>query len=263
MSFFYFPHSCSCSLWSVAAISVNRYVAICHRIHYPRIYNRYTMMIIIPSMWTICFCIDLPNLLGWGAHGFDARIMLCTYDYMKSYSYTVFFVICGFLIPLVAVLFSYTKIFLYARGVKKAMEKVTKEDGNKEMRNGIKDADRKLLRSVMTIMVVFFTMWAPYSAVVFLDFQGAWPRALYVFTVVLAHLNSCINSILYAATNRLFRQGYRRVVQLTCCMICYQLKILHKTEDVVHNSHTDNPETVSQRVSKSDVMHSSSNKNVK
>ncbi|PIK48217.1 putative melatonin receptor type 1C [Apostichopus japonicus] len=236
--------SCSCSLWSVAAISLNRYVAICHRLYYPRIFNRYTMMAIIPLMWTICFCIDMPNLFGWGAHSFDARVMLCTYDYMKSYSYTIFFIITGFLIPLVAVIFSYT-IFRYARAIKKDVERISKQDGQPK---GIKDSDRRLLRSIMIIMVVFFTMWSPYSVVVFFDYQGQWPRALYVFTVVLAHLNSCVNSILYAATNKMFRKGYAQFLKVTLCMICYQLG--SKSLDHDNFSSSTGSSTVSARVLK-------------
>ena len=43
--------TCLCSLWSMCAISLNRYIAICHRVSYPRIYNRVTVLCYVALMW--------------------------------------------------------------------------------------------------------------------------------------------------------------------------------------------------------------------
>ncbi|XP_072029375.1 melatonin receptor type 1B-B-like [Amphiura filiformis] len=214
--------SCSCSMWSIASISVNRYICICHRFFYPSVYNKKTVIFMIAGLWTTCFLIDLPNLLGWGDHGFDPKIMLCTYDYTKAYSYTFFFIVTGFGIPLAAITFSYTNILKFAMATKRELRNITNKDDDKKTRV-IDSSDLRLLKSILTILVVFLIMWSPYAIIVVFDKNATWSRGVYVVAVILAHLNSSINSILYAATNKNFREGYWHLLSMffcSCCRIC-------------------------------------------
>lgn len=178
------------------------------------------MMVIIPSLWGACFLIDLPNLLGWGRHSFDAKAMLCTYDYTYSYSYTVFFVGIGFILPLSVLVISYAKIFAYARTVMKEMNDMMTQ----QTRQAIRSTDKKLLKTVLIVVVAFFTVWAPYTVISFFDPRGTWPRPVYVGAILCMHSSSCINSILYATTNEVFRKGYVNFLKVTCCLMCCKLK---------------------------------------
>ncbi|XP_063967503.1 melatonin receptor type 1B-B-like [Lytechinus pictus] len=212
--------SCSCSLWSIASIGVNRYIAIVHRNIYRDIFNKRTLPFLLITLWSICFFIDLPNLTGWGAHTFDPKLMLCTYNYAESYSYTFFFIVVGFGIPLVALIYSYARIVMYARATKAEVAAISKSDNSKSSvtNQAIRNNDLRLLRSVLTIVVVFFIMWTPYATIVVFDRYATWSRTPHVIAVVMAHMNSCINSIIYGATNKNFRQAYGRllVTLFTC-----------------------------------------------
>ncbi|XP_033640794.1 melatonin receptor type 1B-B-like [Asterias rubens] len=219
--------SCACSMWNIAHISFNRYVRICHHTVYPKIYNVQTVPFIVAGTWLICFCIDLPNLLGWGAHNFDARIMMCTYDYKESYTYTVFFVSLGFGVPLLVTSFSYVRIIFIVKRAESNARRSAEDDvqtvtgnvqwassvkGTTNKRNKLRNTDIRLLRSVFTIWVVFTVMWSPYALTVLGDVYHVWSRNIYVVAVILAHTNSSINGILYAATNRHFREGYTYLI---------------------------------------------------
>ena len=76
----------------------------------------------------------------------------------------------------------------------------------------IRSHDRRLLRSVFVIVVVFLVMWSPYSVIFIFDRYATWPRTLYVVSILMAHLNSSINSIIYGATNKNFREAYSRIL---------------------------------------------------
>nr|XP_054770794.1 melatonin receptor type 1A-like [Lytechinus pictus] len=214
------PFLCSCSLWSIASIGVNRYIAIVHRNIYRDIFNKRTLPFLLITLWSICFFIDLPNLTGWGAHTFDPKLMLCTYNYAESYSYTFFFIVVGFGIPLAALIYSYARIVMYARATKAEVAAISKSDNSKSSvaNQAIRNNDLRLLRSVLTIVVVFFIMWTPYATIVVFDRYATWSRTPHVIAVVMAHMNSCINSIIYGATNKNFRQAYGRllVTLFTC-----------------------------------------------
>ena len=219
--------SCACSMWNIAHISFNRYVRICHHTVYPKIYNVQTVPFIVAGTWLICFCIDLPNLLGWGAHNFDARIMMCTYDYKESYTYTVFFVSLGFGVPLLVTSFSYVRIIFIVKRAESNARRSAEDDvqtvtgnvqwassvkGTTNKRNKLRNTDIRLLRSVFTIWVVFIVMWSPYAIAILGDVHRVWPRTVYVVAAIVVHTNSSINGILYAATNRHFREGYSYLI---------------------------------------------------
>ena len=201
-------YRCSCSLWSIAAISVNRYISICHRLLYPSIYNRHTIPFIIAAIWIICFFIDLPNLIGWGRHSYDPRLMQCTYDFTYKYSYTVFFIGFGFGVPLSVSIFSYIKIIKYAQESSNTLRKIANTGGASIPARRLRKTDKKLIKSVLIILVMFVIMWLPHAIIVLGDYNAQWPRVFHVIGAALAHANSSTNSFIYAASNKTFRKGY-------------------------------------------------------
>ncbi|PIK55943.1 putative melatonin receptor type 1C [Apostichopus japonicus] len=209
--------ACSCSCWSIASISVNRYVSICHRLVYPYIYNTRTVPFIVLFVWLICFLIDFPNIVDWGRHAYDPRLMMCTYDFTYRYSYTLFFIGVGFCVPLAVNIYCYTRIILFAHNSKSTIMKMsaTSTKRSKMMaRRQLQNSDRRLLRSVLIILCVFVLMWLPHAVMVVGDYYVRWPRILHVIGAALAHGKRSINSIIYAASNRTFREGYIMVLRL-------------------------------------------------
>ena len=69
---------------------------------------------------------------------------------------------------------------------------------------------------------MFMTMWTPYATIVLFDFSGSWPQWFFVLSIALAHTNSSINSVLYAATNKNFREGYIILIKRVLCCIAKQ-----------------------------------------
>ena len=52
------------------------------------------------------------------------------------------------------------------------------------------------------------------------DFQDRYSRSVHLFTVLVAHLNSALNPVLYAVSNPLFRRGYKNFTHRICsCLI--------------------------------------------
>ena len=207
--------TCVCSVWSIASISVNRYTKICHHFIYHKVYNQRTVGFIVGGVWFCSFLVDLPNIIGgWGNHGFDSKLMMCTYDHRGSdYGSTIFFVAVGYGLPWIVTVYAYLYIFSFVRDKRKAVER-SQQGGKKELNKmGISNTDLSLLRSTFTIFVLFFVMWAPYTLIVLCDAAHAWPNEVYVVAGFFAHTNSSINSIMYAVTNKNFREGYMRILR--------------------------------------------------
>ena len=267
--------SCVCSLWTIAAISVNRYTLLCKRHLYPKIFTNQKTILISICLWALAFLLDLPNFLEWGDHSFDMKTMACSYDRLASYSYTVFFITMFVTVPLITVCVCNINIFVVflksRKRVRAGMKKVPESTiaartidvglqsdcGRKKVppipqetrpnpssndtpstqhiENDRSQSSKKpkqvsfllktdnsgtnvrrinlskefrLAKTLFVIFTVFCICWSPYALLCLIDPNDQVDKLVYVVTVQMAHSSSCLNSILYAAMNKSFRDGY-------------------------------------------------------
>lgn len=205
---------CACSIWSIVSVSINRYIAICHRLTYPNIYNKRTVPLMVAGLWVLAFTVDMPIFLGWGEHIFDNRSNVCVYDYSHSIGYTIYVVILAFVAPLSTLCYSYLRIYKYARESSHQMRALADNRFAKQRYNGINSVDRRLLQTVALICVAFVVMWSLYSIVVIFDL-GEYPW-LFVTATFLGFLSSSVNFIIYA-TNDTFRDAYAEILRTIFC----------------------------------------------
>ena len=102
-----------------------------------------------------------------------------------------------------------------ASDVKIPPAKVTPDNPNKTApkRKPIKDKEYlKLARTLFIIFVIFAFCWVPYAIIVVVDHENTFPREIHIFTILFAHTNSSLNSIIYGLTNKHFRRGYLKVI---------------------------------------------------
>ena len=207
---------CTCSISSIASVSLNRYVAICHRLTYPKIYSKRTVPFMVAGLWVYSFLVDLPNYLGWNEHIFDWRTYTCIYDYTYNLYYTRYFLaFFGFGLPLCILCFSYFSVYCKVFKSTRRMRRHADDTLSKQRFSGIDSADKRLLKTLAVICITFLSMWGPYVVTVQLD-QGHrfW---IFVPAISLTFLNSSVNFMIYA-TNETFREAYVRIIK---SIICY------------------------------------------
>lgn len=83
------------------------------------------------------------------------------------------------------------------------MEKLQRRKAQRAFKNDI-----KLARTLLIVFIVFCFSWAPYALICMIDRYDKAPHSAYYFSVLFAHASSSTNSILYAVTNKSFRNGY-------------------------------------------------------
>lgn len=83
------------------------------------------------------------------------------------------------------------------------------DEKNNKKQYKIRVTDRRLLRTIMMLVIFFSLMWAPFSLIVVIDRDTTFPALVYILAASLSHTNSSINWLLYCATNKNFREGYR------------------------------------------------------
>ncbi|XP_072037661.1 melatonin receptor type 1C-like [Amphiura filiformis] len=233
--------ACLSSVMNIAAISINRYVKICHFKYYDKIYNRRTVPGMVIFVWIFCFCLDLPNFFRWGSHDFSPKFMLCSYDHRYgAFSYTLFFFLGGFCLPWNISGLAYLKIFLFTReSNKKLRESMSNSAGGNSKPVGINEL--RILRSTVTIWAVFLIMWIPYAFAILLDTGYHWPNGVYSFASMMAHFNSSINCILYAITSKHFREAYWSL--LTCRWLVVGAKVGAENSSIQQSKSMDTNST--------------------
>ena len=213
----------------------------CVLCRYHRIYTPgFKVAAMLAGLWIGCFFLDVPALLGWGNHAYDPKVMFCTFNYTASLSYTIFLVLVGVGIPILLVSYCYTRILLFVRASRRTLRRLSQSQGANDQfvslgrsKRGVKRRDMTLLRTVVTLWVVFLIMWAPYTVYVLFDTRNTWNRTVYVLFVNLCHANSSINCVIYAATNPTFRRGY---VAFLRCLACRKGATVAETQHHSRNA---------------------------
>ncbi|XP_064621102.1 melatonin receptor type 1B-B-like [Lineus longissimus] len=210
--------ACFCSLLSIGAISLNRYIHICHHNNYAAIYTKRNTILMCLGLWVLSFMLEMPNFFGWGDHVYDQKTLNCVWDRSADFSYTMFFSCAGVLFPLVIISVCYYKIYacvvrsksrVAAASAAAASQVKNDFDRTKDKRESI-----RLSRTLFVIFVVFAVCWSPYAIIVAADINDAWPREVHLYSILLAHSNSSLNSLVYGITNRQFRRGYRKFLRM-------------------------------------------------
>lgn len=199
-------------MWNIAAIAINRCICITYNNTYLTWYTlrRTVFYSVIP--WIVCMLLEMPNYIGWGGHGFDHKAMMCIYG-RTTYSYTLFFVLVVILPPLLVVCFCYIRIFLYVLRIRKELDKFKKKPTSMErMKNPLSASEILLARSLFIVFATFLVCWGPYASLTLIDIYNTYPKTAYVIAVQMAHLNSSLNALIYGATNKNFRDGYKQVL---------------------------------------------------
>ncbi|KAL8614892.1 hypothetical protein ACOMHN_042850 [Nucella lapillus] len=107
------------STLTLAAISLDRYLAVLAPLRYTLRVTPRRCAAVIAAIWAASVAVSLPPLLGWSRFKFHASQLICTVAWdsprRADRGYTLFLVTLTFLLPLGAMLWTYARIFRAAR----------------------------------------------------------------------------------------------------------------------------------------------------
>lgn len=105
------------SLFTILAITINRYVMIVHPRIYPRIYRRKYLALMIAGSWMLSFGALIPTWSGvWGYFGLDIPLGSCSIlKDANGNSPKEFLFIVAFALPCIFIVICYARIFYIVR----------------------------------------------------------------------------------------------------------------------------------------------------
>ncbi|XP_023234234.1 protein trapped in endoderm-1-like [Centruroides sculpturatus] len=222
------------SLFTVIAITINRYVIIVHSKSYDKIYTKTTIAAIIICIWIGSFLLLTPTALGvWGEFGFSYEVSLCTILEKNGKSPKRFLYAFAFLFPSLVFIYCYTRIFLTVRkserqvrsdygSVRKEMEKKSfwkklfcfrdneeetdlSVEGRKKKKKLTKDL--RLLRMILVIFIIFLISYTPIVFVKLFKKEKDLP-VLAMFAYLGIYSTAIVNPIIYVLMSKEYRKAY-------------------------------------------------------
>ena len=207
---------CLCfTIVDLALIAVNRYHKVLYPLHtYQVIYSTRNVAIMLTTAWLYCFLVVvIPPSIGIGALGYSFDLKTCAADESNPGNkfYTMLSTALIFPIPLITLIFCYTKIFIFVRAHQKHITLQRRKSSFKDQIEHDPTKPRKpdpqtvqITKNLLYVVVAFVVCFVPYSlavAVPPLHVARHWAGLLVMF-------NSSINPIIYGLKHPHFKQVF-------------------------------------------------------
>ena len=212
----------ACSLLNITALAIIRYFAVVHPLHHQNIVNRKTVLTSITFIWAISVHYAIIPLLGWQDR------------YFQIYLYSF-----GCILPTLAFLLAYCKVYLAIREHTKCVENLTSGRNNQlGLRNAIR-REKAASKTVLLVLVIFVICWVPFLAIDFAMVQCARCRdkrfhLVRDIALTMVYFSSGVNPLVYAWRVKSFRRAFVQVTGLSQNhMITRRRALFYSTENKV------------------------------
>ncbi|XP_055525569.1 RYamide receptor-like [Wyeomyia smithii] len=218
------------SAYTMIAISADRYVAIMYPFR-PRVTKKFAKLL-ISCVWIGALLTAAPipvfSTLIQPTEWYDqCDLSICTEvwpndDSDRNYSITL--ITLQFLLPLIVLVFTYSRIACKVWAKNPPGESVKQRDQR------ILRSKRKMIKMMITVVLVFTVCWLPFNIFMLIPLDPEWRLLPYLWFLFhwLAMSHSCYNPIIYCYMNEKFRKGFVHLVhpgsagQSCCCCCCKQ-----------------------------------------
>ncbi|XP_051259318.1 trace amine-associated receptor 13c-like [Dicentrarchus labrax] len=203
------------SVGSMVIISVDRYVAICHPLHYSTKVTRKRVIVCICLCWTWPPIIQGLNLND--ALEQPGRYNSCVGECIVFINYIVGLVdlIFSFIVPITVIVVLYMRVFVVAVSQARAMRShIAAVTLQKSVKVTAKKSEMKAARTLGVVVVVFLICLCPYYCVTLTGQDNFLNASSAAFVICLFFFNSCLNPMIYAFFYPWFRKSVKLIVTL-------------------------------------------------
>lgn len=151
------------------------------------------------GVWTVSVLMSLLPIMFWGEYQLTEKSTACK---SENGGYLFLLAIVCFVIPLVIMVYCYTKVFLKVRRHKKLLRSWKKN--NRSIKT-----EFKTTKIVFIVLTTFILAWSPFVIVYVLSTnmkEAHIPPPVFKFCGFLAAAHSMCNPIIYFTMNRSFRR---------------------------------------------------------
>ncbi|XP_048106888.1 opsin 8, group member c [Alosa alosa] len=203
-----------CGMFTIAAISVIRYIKTCHGFLYGA-----NVQLLCVSTWLLATVWSVLPLFGWGEYVPEPYGLSCTIAWRRYHTsvkdavYVICSFVCFVLVPVLLVVASQVMIL---RKVYHISYSLTMHG----IHNNLKNTEKRLAVMFFCISMGFIVAWTPYTVVSFLYIfhkQDTYMApAGFVFPALFAKSSHVYNPVIYFYFNKAFRQELKVMLRSLC-----------------------------------------------
>ncbi|XP_005281507.1 galanin receptor type 1 [Malaclemys terrapin pileata] len=205
---YFFTVSMLVSIFTLSAMSVDRYLAIVHSRRASVLRVSRNALLGVGLIWALSIAMASPVAHHQRLFHRDASNQTFCWEQWPNPQHKKVYVVCtfvfGYLLPLLLISFCYAKVLNHL---------------HKKLRNMSKKSEaskKKTAQTVLVVVVVFGISWLPHHVIHLWAEFGVFPltQASFLFRVTahcLAYSNSSVNPIIYAFLSENFRKAYKQV----------------------------------------------------
>ncbi|KAM4701904.1 adenosine receptor A3-like [Discoglossus pictus] len=227
------------SILSLLAIAVDRYLRIKIPTRYRTVITKKRIYLCILLSWSLSFLGAIVPMFGWNNRSsLEDDVMKCSFPVVMRFDYLVYFCFFGWvLVPLLSMVVLYIEIFYLIR--KQMRQTNSKFQG----RGTFYGKEYKTAMSLALVMTLFALCWLPISIVNCLTYfypsvtQSSVFQPAVFLTIVLSHLNSAMNPIVYAFRIRKFKYTFLNIIRrhILCRMEVLESSSVENTLEKIVN----------------------------
>ena len=243
---------CSCaSICNLAAISIDRYIAIVHPFRYQSVMTTKVGWLLIGIVWIYSGTWAALSSFNWTTYGEQHFFTLYRCRKKDKIFYTVV-TACDFYLPLTIVLVMYGFVFRVAMNQARAvasLQLVASNNNGRNRRFSINIVKEVKAAKTLAIVIGAFTIcWFPFFTLLLISLwnikllsppqvsEQALKGLRGTFLYVLPAINSTLNPIIYALFNREFRTAFLRLLQRACPWLCTSSRRSANAQDSMQHS---------------------------
>lgn len=196
------------SIFFMVIMTMDRYVVIMHAHSVARYRTMKVGVVMVVLVWMLSFCVSLPAFIFSKVTEEDQGTT-CSYSLEnKNWMHYDLFVtnVLGLVLPMLVMVVCYSRIIPTLVSMRTAKK-------------------HRVVRLIISIVVIFFLFWAPYNISRFLKFlytedfiesSCAWENNIKMSTIVteaIAYTHCCLNPIIYAFVGQKFMRRALRLVK--------------------------------------------------
>ncbi|XP_075715988.1 alpha-1B adrenergic receptor [Rhinoderma darwinii] len=235
---------CTASIFSLCAISIDRYIGVRYSLQYPTIVTRKRVLLALLGVWILSIVISIGPLLGWKQQTVTDEAVC---DITTEPFYAIFSSLTSFYIPLIVILVMYCRVYVVAKRITKNLEAgVMKErmdskeltlrihcrnmnDGspnsksnNQQPRSSLAlkilkfSREKKAAKTLGIVVGLFILCWLPFFTALPLGsiFKALEPPlTVHKVTFWLGYFNSCLNPVIYPCSSKEFKRAFIRILR--------------------------------------------------
>ena len=215
---FFYTGTCTVSMSSLLAITINRYIIICHNDIYNKVYSNFNVAIMIFIIWLVCFGVNILPVFGiYGQYGIDAEKDGCDFQPDKNsneiYLIADIILFIYYILPCLAIIACYAAIFSKVRKTKKDFRRSL---GDEALNS--KETDLQLLKMIVIIFAAFLVCFIPRFCIQFIEK----PDNSVIIDIILSlfRVNFIINPFIYGFKNKVYQPAFIKLYQRIFCNTC-------------------------------------------